>query len=533
LIKTYIKDNKFYLILSILIVVLTLPQVIFISNTFVDDTFIFLRFARNIVNGHGIVWNIGEEPIAGFTSNIYLLICTLLTYFFSNPILSIQLFNIILAIIGTIYMLKWYNFINPELATENFLIVLIIILSPAFQYWIISGMDALLNVVSLIFYIYFIARSPETIKKYFFFGLFIAILSLIRPEFIFLIFYQTAYLIIKKSKITNLSYMFLGFGILFIPFYIAYYLYFGSVLPNTYFAKTGGGIYQVWGGVEYVFISAKRMFGKAAFILLLILILGFSLSIFRRHFYVLGIALSIIFITVIKGGDHFILGRFLLPAIPLIFILLPSILDKSFSKISKYSNKNLYYTLILCIIIVVNSTNYFYQKQFFRIIGKPLVFEFDYSEKTQYYSFEIPDWTDQFIEIGKKLKIICKNSETLAVVPIGAIGYFSEMRIIDMVGLVDKHISTTEYDQKLLMSWKPGHERGNGLYILSRKPDYILFNDYLTTKPLRELAPHSLDFKSKIEITNDPDFFENYEFSPVKINAGSYLNLYRRKNLGV
>lgn len=508
----------------------SLPQVIYLDNTFVDDTYIFLRFARNIVNGHGIVWNIGEEPIAGFTSNIYLIICTLLTFFFANPILSLQLFNIILAIIGTIYLLKWYSLINPELEKENFLVTLIIILSPAFQYWMISGMDALLNVVALVFYIYFITKSPESSKNHFLSGLFISVLTLIRPEFIFLILYQSAYLIVKKSKATNLTYMFLGFGILLIPFYLAYYLYFGSVLPNTYYAKTGGGIYQILGGLDYLYISAKRMFGKASIVLLLIIILGFSLSILRRHFYVLGIALSIIIITVIKGGDHFILGRFLLPAIPLVFILLPSFLDNSFSKISKYNNKNPYYTLIFFVIIIVNSTNYFYQKQFYRVIGKPLVFKFDYSEKTPYFSYLIPEWTDQFIVIGKKLKVICKPTESLAVVPIGAIGYFSELTIIDMVGLVDKNIANTKYDLKLLETWKPGHERGNGSYVLSRKPDYILLNDYLTTIPLKNFPQHTLEFKSKIEIINSISFYDNYEFFPVRMRNGSSLNLFKKKN---
>lgn len=514
-----------------MIVLLTtaLPQVIFTNNTFVDDTYIFLRFARNIVNGHGIVWNIGEEPIAGFTSNIYLLICTLLTYFFSNPIFSLQIFNIILAIIGTIYMLKWYNFINPDLAKENFVVALIIILSPAFQYWMISGMDALLSVVSLIFYIYFMTKSPETIKKHFLSGLFVAILTLIRPEFIFLVLYQTVYLIIKKSKATNLTNMFLGFGMLFIPFYIAYYLYFGSVLPNTYYAKTGGGIYQILGGLDYLYISAKRMFGKAVFIIFLVIFLGFSFSAIKKHWYILGIAFTIIILTIAKGGDHFQLGRFILPTVPLFLIIFPETLKKSSLRFSKYLDANSYYIVIILGISILLSLNYFYQKQFSRIKGKQYFTASDYSDKTPYFDYRIPDWDDMSIEIGKQLKMTCKPTETIALVPIGAIGYYSELQIIDMVGLVDKHIAKTDYNEKLLRDWKSGHERGNGYYVLSRKPDYILLNDYLTTIPLKDFAPHTRDYKSKSEIINSSDFFQNYEFFPIKMSNGSYLNLFKNR----
>ena len=41
-------------------------------STYADDTYIHLRFAHNLVNGWGIVWNQGEQPVEGSTSFIYL-----------------------------------------------------------------------------------------------------------------------------------------------------------------------------------------------------------------------------------------------------------------------------------------------------------------------------------------------------------------------------------------------------------------------------------------------------------------------------
>lgn len=34
----------------------------------VDDTFIFLRYAQNLINGHGLTWNPGGPPVEGYTS---------------------------------------------------------------------------------------------------------------------------------------------------------------------------------------------------------------------------------------------------------------------------------------------------------------------------------------------------------------------------------------------------------------------------------------------------------------------------------
>ena len=36
--------------------------------TLVDDAMISMRYARNLAEGHGLVWNVGQPPIEGFTN---------------------------------------------------------------------------------------------------------------------------------------------------------------------------------------------------------------------------------------------------------------------------------------------------------------------------------------------------------------------------------------------------------------------------------------------------------------------------------
>ena len=33
-----------------------------------DDSLITLRYARHLASGHGIVWNVGEDPVEGYTN---------------------------------------------------------------------------------------------------------------------------------------------------------------------------------------------------------------------------------------------------------------------------------------------------------------------------------------------------------------------------------------------------------------------------------------------------------------------------------
>jgi len=44
----------------------------YIGHGFVDDSFIFFRYAENLASGHGFAWNIGEPPIEGQSSFLWL-----------------------------------------------------------------------------------------------------------------------------------------------------------------------------------------------------------------------------------------------------------------------------------------------------------------------------------------------------------------------------------------------------------------------------------------------------------------------------
>lgn len=43
-------------------------------NTLEEDAFISFRYSRNLVEGHGLVFNIGEKPVEGYTNFLWVLI---------------------------------------------------------------------------------------------------------------------------------------------------------------------------------------------------------------------------------------------------------------------------------------------------------------------------------------------------------------------------------------------------------------------------------------------------------------------------
>jgi hypothetical protein len=100
-----------------------------------------------------------------------------------------------------------------------------------------------------------------------------------------------------------------------------------------------------------------------------------------------------------------------------------------------------------------------------------------------------------------------------------------------MVGIVDPVIAHEQISTNHLEKWTPGHTKGDGKYILSRKPKYIQLTDYLTRSPLEIPHKRSLQFSSVKEIWESEEFQNDYEFYPVEVIDGWYYNLFKRISL--
>jgi hypothetical protein len=50
----------------------------------IDDAYIYFVYAKNLAHGHGFVYNIGGERVEGFTSMLWVLICSLAYRLFTD-----------------------------------------------------------------------------------------------------------------------------------------------------------------------------------------------------------------------------------------------------------------------------------------------------------------------------------------------------------------------------------------------------------------------------------------------------------------
>jgi len=73
-----------------------------------EDSFIGFRFAKNIAEGKGLLWNIGESPVEGYTNFLWIIICSFAILTGINLIAFVQIIGIVFSIIILIYIFYFF-----------------------------------------------------------------------------------------------------------------------------------------------------------------------------------------------------------------------------------------------------------------------------------------------------------------------------------------------------------------------------------------------------------------------------------------
>jgi len=513
----------------------------YLYTTILDDAYIFFRYAENIYNGFGFVWNIGEPPVEGYTSFLYLAILVLSKFF----TIDLELFSILFGIISSALTLYISYLVYDLLYSERMknvssiiITVIVLALAPAYTYWSAAGMETSFYSMFLILTIYLFLKLSDKSRYAFLIGGLFGILCIIRFEAVLFFVAALYYLMKEKNSLLKINFnrnailFAIGFTVLFGSYFIWRWSYFGYFFPNTYYAKTGGGLYQITGGFLYT-VKALRLFYGFGWIPIIIVMIFINKKMFsEKGLFLFSLGLISIATTIFIGGDHFHFGRFVLPVLPLLFVFFPPAFDKMQSAQIKYLKLNARYrsAVILIILVSLLLSKHVYQEAFngFQNLikgKKETLAVYDLSAEE-----DIIDWQHGFIIMGKTLHQIALKDDYIAVVPIGAIGYYSKINVIDMVGLVDPVIAHEQFSPESVRKWTAGHTKGDGKYILSRKPKYIQLTDYLTRKPLEVPHERSTQFVSVKEIWESEVFHQDYEFYPVEVIDGWYYNLFRRKS---
>jgi arabinofuranosyltransferase len=489
----------------------------------VDDAYIPLRFAHNAASGYGLVWNRGDVRVDGFTSLLWLLILLGIEKAGRVPLAYLVPLGAFFAVACMGLALLLLHRLNPGRHNENLTGAILLGLTPIFWYWSMAGLETTLYAALLLAAcLAYLAQRAEQIPAWGS-GAVFGLLALTRPEGA-LLFGLTllldALLVwrFKEGRFRRTLGLAAGFAIVYLPAFMWEWWYFGDPLPNTYYAKTGAGWLQIQGGWNYL-VGSLQALALGTGLPLLLALVTFGKPRLERPFIAF-MALSSCLLVVLEGGDHFPHARFLVPVLPLLFVLAGLGLSDLTAKLAPV-NRTLFLVVLIGVAVLV-----FHPAGTLAIT--PAGTRLTSADPAAFQYNTDPD--AGFVVMGKALRRLAAPGQSIAVVPIGAIGYFSDLRVFDMVGLVDPHIAHEPFDPQYTATWRPGHDKGDGLYVLGRRPDYIQLVDGLTSQPLPGVDAYGMQFKSVVEIWKAPEFHALYEFYPMRVEGRWYYNLYRLKS---
>lgn len=443
--------------------------------TLFDDEMISMRYARNLIEGHGLVWNIGGERVEGITNLLWTGIMALI-HLLPLPAnylsLPVQVLGLILSLITLVFVKRII-----ELFSKNQFIVLGGVALTAFYYplnnWnIVLGTEVSLLTLLITAATYYLLQADLNKKLAMlpFVLLSVALwvrLDAVVPTVVLLVF--------SWWRLRNKHRSTLFWGTLIIVSSLLLqegfrFLYYGELLPNTYFLKVTGyplvlriarGLYVLKDVLNWLLLSIPliTLIWKKDLRLGLLLILFFSQILY----------------SVYVGGDaweHFGgSNRYIALSMPFFFISLLVSLSYLYTFVCNYARKKekvikgVGFLSLLVIFLSLHLKNDTMLLQALLLRSPQTVGE-----------------NKQQVLMAQVLDRVSSKDATVGVVWAGIIPYYTERTYFDLLGKSDKTIARQKAHDlgegqvglKRFLTFYPGHMKWDTLYIKNKRPDLFI-----------------------------------------------------------
>ncbi|MDA8019191.1 MAG: hypothetical protein MPN21_17260 [Thermoanaerobaculia bacterium] len=428
----------------------------------IDDTFISLRYARNLAEGHGLVFNPGER-VEGYTNFLWVMLAAGAFRIDIDALLAMRALSAMAAV--GLFVLIW--------RTDRAAAVLVSSL-PAVAFWSVTGMESMFF-ASLLFLAWALlwrestAVPPRWIRGSSFVFL---LLALTRPEGVplFALCHGLVWAAegfdvraLRRHLIDSA-----GFVVSYGAYFVWRYSYYGELFPNTYYAKVTGGAEQWMTGLRSLadWAFAHPAFGLALLAVpLLAAIPRTRREIWgdRRTLALWGLCSAYSAYVVSVGGDFMPFFRFFLPLAPFFALLTARLLGLLPSGRSRM--------VALCAVFALQAITGLWNDQPERAFV---------AHRTSVVGSLV----------GKTLADLYEPDDLLAVNTAGSLPFAARMPTIDMLGLTDSAIA--RHPVFVVSTGWAGHRRGWGEYVVSRRPKAVLWYNSAGLAEPHYLGDHQL-----------------------------------------
>jgi arabinofuranosyltransferase len=486
-----------------------------------DDAFISFRYAQNLAQGNGLVYNLGER-VEGYTNFLWTILAAGVIRLGGDIVWFTYLSGTIIAVA---LVLATYRLAARLSGSAAFLVsplppsgsgaggegtsplALIAALIVATHQGVLlytsrgagleTGFFALLVLLGVTIYI----RAEQSAERRWLpaAGVIFALASMTRPEGVLITGLTAAHIVWewllarigiraiasgKDSPVGRLSRLLLPYLLIFVPYFLWRMNYYGDLLPNTFYAKTGGGLRQIERGLLYAGNFALTLGGPLLLLLFVPPREGWRALLGGWRSYLLLIVGTYSAYIIAVGGDHFRGERFFVPLVPLFAVLMAGGLGEVYRRFNRGGHEGHEAAKKQNVVPFVP---FVVQTSLALLLAVGSVAALNRTAPYDYIIRGLDESVWIWREIGWWMADHTPPEASIAATGAGAIAYYSERTTIDLYGLTDKHIARVENPD--MGTGVAGHEKRDPDYVLNeRKPTYIpqMWDDYFGGAPALE-----------------------------------------------
>ncbi|MEJ7599203.1 MAG: hypothetical protein WKG01_14950 [Kofleriaceae bacterium] len=430
---------------------------------FADDALISLHYARNWIEGHGLVFNPGER-VEGYTNFLWLAMIAAC----GRLGLDLPIATLVLGLAAYVATIVLADHVVRKLSGQR-LVASFASVMTALSYPMMSFATGGLETVFcalLVLGMMFAAHEDRLLLS----GTLGIFATMTHPDHA--LFYAVIAgvvfvprLVQRRPFVRDLARYAAPFVVIYVPYFLIRWRYYGDAMPNTFYAKSGGGTYYSQ-GLAYLFISALVAGALGVLPAFVVGARHLRHTLFVR---IVLVAVPVYLFYVARIGGDFMTGRLIVPVLPLVFVI---------AELGVRSVKRARVAAVLAVPFVLaclptrvhpaQTERWFMtdERTFWRVASlDPLALRGD---------------TAEHAEILGRYFGAAKVRPVYAAFEIGFVGWQTRFRIVDMHGLIDRELARTPLTER----GRPGHEReATAEYVIARGAD-------LARKPLYGM-PHA------------------------------------------
>lgn len=302
-----------------------------------DDSFISIRYADNLVHGHGLVYNAGER-VEGYTNLLWTLILAAFIRAGASPVTGAEFLGVVAYGAVALCLTAW-AWRRGRDADRTFLplAAALVLVSDDFHVWATGGLETMFFTYLALQALLLTRLECSTRRLPLLAGGLFGLLVLTRPDGLLLAGAGAVSYWVRPGRLSwrrrldsSLSLLVpvaVVLGVL-VPFKLAYY---GDIFPTAFYSKSVLDPYYTQGLLYVGLYLAKNWFLVVAFALALAAgWLGgrHASSLDRWHAVVFLGTCGIFTAYLVHAGGDFMFARRLIPVVPLVFLVLEDLIAR-------------------------------------------------------------------------------------------------------------------------------------------------------------------------------------------------------------